>query len=114
MGNKYVTVVCSFKGCYKPAEFGIYDSNDHRPDSGPTFSCVDHVGHLLGSLPPVEPKGPWHVYYEPNNEFYETIDGKWWLFRDGKKVRELTDKEAANVIWGVLEGKNELKEESVT
>ncbi len=32
---------------------------------------------------------------------YETIDGKWWLFIDGKAIRELTDAEAAWVIWGL-------------
>lgn len=32
--------------------------------------------------------------------YYETIDGKWWLFKNGKAVRPLTDNEAANVIWG--------------
>lgn len=31
---------------------------------------------------------------------YETIDGKWWLFVDGKPIRMLTDQEAVKVIWG--------------
>jgi len=31
---------------------------------------------------------------------YDTIDGKWWLFEDGRKVRLLSDKESAMVIWG--------------
>ena len=37
-------------------------------------------------------------------EQFETIDGKWWLFNDGKKVRPLTDNEAAQVIWGLGKG----------
>lgn len=52
---------CCHVGCGKDAEFVIYDSNDRRPDMGFTDACTDHVGHLLGSVPPVEPKGPWSV-----------------------------------------------------
>jgi len=33
------------------------------------------------------------------DETYETIDGKWWLFKSDKKVRPLTDQEAVQVIW---------------
>ncbi len=31
---------------------------------------------------------------------FNTIDGKWWLFDGEKKIRPLTDMEAAQVIWG--------------
>jgi len=31
----------------------------------------------------------------------KTISGKWWLFLDGEKMRELTDDEAAKEIWDV-------------
>lgn len=37
------------------------------------------------------------------HETYETIDGKWWLFIEGKAIRPLTDQEAADVIWGTEE-----------
>ncbi len=37
--------------------------------------------------------------WKPKHE-YETIDGKWWLFEDGKPIRPLTDDEARKVIWG--------------
>ena len=53
---------CLFIGCNKIAEFEIYDSNERRPDTGPTDACIAHVGELLGSVPPVEPVGPWMVY----------------------------------------------------
>ena len=32
---------------------------------------------------------------------YDTIDGKWWSFEDGKAVCPLTDEEAAEIIWGI-------------
>lgn len=38
----------------------------------------------------------WRMRFE-----YETIDGKWWLFGDGKPIRPLTDEEAVDVIWGI-------------
>lgn len=54
--------VCCHVGCNKPAVFEIYDNNDSRPDgSGITDACEDHVGTLLGSVPPVNPAGPWTV-----------------------------------------------------
>lgn len=56
-GHRY----CCFLGCPKPAEFEIWDENERRPDIGATDACEDHVGALLGSLPPVEPTGPWRV-----------------------------------------------------
>jgi hypothetical protein len=31
---------------------------------------------------------------------YETIEGKWWMFNGSTPLRELSDKEAALVIWG--------------
>lgn len=31
---------------------------------------------------------------------FETIDGRWWLFENGEKVKPLTDQEAVRVIWG--------------
>lgn len=52
---------CCYPGCGKRAEFEIYDSNDRRPDQG-TEACEDHLGHLVGGVPPVEPVGPWLVY----------------------------------------------------
>jgi len=33
---------------------------------------------------------------------FETIDGKWWLFENGKPIRPLTDDETRKVIWGGL------------
>ena len=52
---------CLFVGCSKIAEFEIYDSNERRPDCGATDACEEHVGALLGSLPPTQPIGPWTV-----------------------------------------------------
>ncbi len=51
---------CCFVGCDKAAEFEIYDSNDKR-DCNYTHACTDHVGHLLGSVPPTKPDGPWTI-----------------------------------------------------
>ncbi len=52
---------CCYIGCKKNAEFEIYDENERRPDCGVTDACEDHIGALLGSLPPTEPKGPWCI-----------------------------------------------------
>jgi hypothetical protein len=52
---------CCFPNCEKEAEFEIYDQNERRPDIGVTDSCQDHVGHLLGSVPPTESTGRWTV-----------------------------------------------------
>lgn len=46
--------------CTEPAAFTIYDDNDRSPSQA-TESCEAHVGALLGSVPPVEPTGPWTV-----------------------------------------------------
>lgn len=53
--------VCCLIGCDKKATVEIYDGNERRPDCGVTDSCDDHVGHLLGSVPPTSPTGPWTV-----------------------------------------------------
>lgn len=53
---------CAAIGCDRPAEFEIYDQQERRPDVGFTDACEDHVGLLLGSVPPVLPVGPWSVY----------------------------------------------------
>ncbi len=53
--------MCCFDNCDKPAEYEIFDNNDPDPYGSYTDSCTDHVGHLLGSIPPVEPIGPWSV-----------------------------------------------------
>jgi hypothetical protein len=52
---------CYHLGCGKNAAFEIYDNNERRPDCSFTDACEEHVGALLGSLPPTEPKGPWTV-----------------------------------------------------
>ena len=52
---------CCFVGCGKPATFEIYDENERRPDCACTDACDDHVGRLLGSVPPTNPIGPWRV-----------------------------------------------------
>jgi hypothetical protein len=43
---------CLFLGCEKEAEFEIYDAAERRPDVGPTDSCEEHVGFLLGHVEP--------------------------------------------------------------
>lgn len=53
--------VCCFVGCEKTATVEIYDTNESRPDCGATDSCDDHVGHLLGSVPPTISTGQWTV-----------------------------------------------------
>lgn len=55
-------IMCCAVGCDAPAEFEIYDSNEHRADIGPVASCEKDVGGLIGSAPPTEPSGPWMVY----------------------------------------------------
>ena len=35
---------------------------------------------------------------------FSTVDGKWFLFVDGKAIRPLADEEAAWVIWGKKPG----------
>ncbi len=52
---------CCFVGCSKDAEFVIYDQNDRRPDCCYSDACEEHVGALIGSVYPTEPKGPWVV-----------------------------------------------------
>ena len=53
---------CFFVGCDKSPEFEIWDENENCPDIGPTDACIDHVGQLLGSVPPTEPKS-WRVVH---------------------------------------------------
>ena len=53
---------CCCLECGKPAEFEIWDQNERRPDCGSTLACEQHVGVLLGSVPPTKPTGPWAVY----------------------------------------------------
>ena len=52
---------CCNIGCDKDAEFEIYDSNEVSACQSPTDACEEHVGNLLGSIPPTEPIGPWTV-----------------------------------------------------
>lgn len=54
---------CCFIGCEKKAEFEILDENEIRHDCATTDSCEDHVGNLIGSIPPTEPRGPWIVNF---------------------------------------------------
>jgi hypothetical protein len=53
---------CCFDGCGKLAEFKVFDSNEHRYDVAETHACDAHLGALIGSVEPTEPKGPWNVY----------------------------------------------------
>ena len=53
--------ICLKIGCEKTAEFEIWDETERRPDVGPADSCEEHVGTLLGSVPPTDPVGPWRV-----------------------------------------------------
>jgi hypothetical protein len=40
--------------------------------------------------------------------YYETVDGEWWIFdRESVQVRPLTDLEAAYVIWGEKDTKEQ-------
>lgn len=32
---------------------------------------------------------------------YDTIDGRWWLFKNGKAIRPLTDEEEIGVVWSI-------------
>jgi hypothetical protein len=52
---------CNYLGCDRPAEFELWDEQERRPDVGATDACIDHVGYLVGSLPPVLPIGPWRL-----------------------------------------------------
>lgn len=58
---------CAHVSCTDRAVFQIFDFNERRPDVTGTLSCEQHVGFLLGSVPPVKPEGPWlvHEYSEP-------------------------------------------------
>lgn len=52
---------CCFIGCSKPAEFQITDEGETMIYDAMTDSCEDHLGVLIGSVPPTEPKGPWRI-----------------------------------------------------
>lgn len=52
-------------GCDKDAEFEIHDEQEQRPGMGVTDACEEHIGMLLGSVPPTEPKGPWRIILIP-------------------------------------------------
>ena len=54
--------ICCKPGCDREADYEIVDTNEPRSPEAFTQACVDHVGALLGSLPPTKPTGPWSVY----------------------------------------------------
>jgi hypothetical protein len=56
---------CQANGCGARAVFEIFDTNEQRPDHCGTLACQDHLGSLVGSVPPTEPEGPWTVYNYP-------------------------------------------------
>ena len=57
---------CQVDDCGLPAVFEIIDSNEHRPDHCGTLTCENHLGHLVGSVPPTLPDGPWTVRNYPD------------------------------------------------
>lgn len=52
---------CCFIPCDKPAEFEITDEGEPMIYDAQTDACEEHVGALIGSVAPTEPKGPWTV-----------------------------------------------------
>jgi len=55
-------LICCYPNCGKPADYIIFDTQERQPGAGETHACTDHVGFLLGSIPPTEPIGPWSIY----------------------------------------------------
>jgi len=53
---------CQVEGCGKDAVFAIFDTQERRPDITGTLACEDHLGSLIGSVPPTSPDGPWSIY----------------------------------------------------
>jgi hypothetical protein len=86
--------------CHNYATYQIWNGHNPTPDDY-TESCAEHLEEMLDDssrfevLRIVAPSGPAYDY--------ETIDGKWWAYLNGKPCYPLTDEESAEIIWGESE-----------